>query len=340
MGVPQGKQCAPAPGLRAPYVRHTIASCPSRGLEMSALAERRKGPGILRVQVLSDLHGEMAAERLPGADDVGTGADVVVLAGDVARAHRSVAVAGAMFASASAVVLVAGNHEHYRTGTGIDGGLELMRAEAARATAAGGPAFFVLEDDEAVVRVRGIGIRFLGCTLWTDFALFGNPARDERAVAGGLNDYRFILGADGTPLSPRETASRHAASRAFLGRALATPHDGPTVVVTHHVPSMRSVARRYRDDRLSAGFASNADELVSAGAALWVHGHTHASFAWRDAGGTLVVCNPAGYPILRDSRENVAFDPRMVIDIRRGGSSGTWRAGIESKSGAARAKLR
>jgi predicted phosphodiesterase len=304
---------------------------------VSALAASSKQTGVVRVQVLSDLHGEMAPERLPSPSDLDTGADLVVLAGDVARAPDSVAVAARLFRSAEAVVMVGGNHEHYRTGAGIDAGLAAMSAEAARLTAIGGPTFIVLEDEETVIPVRGVRVRIVGCTLWTDFGLFGEPARDAVSVARGLNDYRCILGTDGSLLTAHETACRHAASRAFLGRVLATAHDGPTIVVTHHLPSMRSVAQRYRHDRISAGFASRADELVSAGAALWVHGHTHDSFAWRDDAGTLVVCNPAGYPVLRNGRENPAFYPRLVVDVRRGGPTGAWRAGVESRPRVARA---
>jgi len=59
---------------------------------------------------------------------------------------------------------------------------------------------------------------------------------------------------------------------------------------------MRLVAARWRADPVSAGFACAFDNLVALGPALWMHGHTYNSAAWRDGGsGALCVCDPAGY---------------------------------------------
>ena len=302
---------------------------------------RLAGGSRLRVQVLSDIHGELAPSCVPSAADVGTDAEIAIVAGDMASAPDSVEMAGAMFPRAELIVAIGGNHEHYRTKMGIWDGLQAMRDSAAAFTARGGPRLVVLEDDETVEVVRGVPVRLLGCTLWSDYALYGDPVRDRLRVYNALNDFRLIqsqtaspmqvfLGGEPGTLTTSEVLSRHDASRLFLETALARQHDGPTIVVTHHLPSMRSVSRRYRDDRISAGFASRLDPVVALGATLWVHGHTHDSCTWRDAGGTLVVCNPAGYA-RSYGRENAKFDPRLVIDIRRGAPDGSWRAGRERK---------
>ena len=135
-----------------------------------------------------------------------------------------------------------------------------------------------------------------------------------------------------------EAAERHARSRAFLSKALDQPHDGPTIVVTHHLPSLRSVSQKYRHDPISAGFASHADDLLAKGATLWVHGHTHDSGCYRDDSRTLVVCNPAGYaryhryPTEGWSRENQSFDPKLTIDLRVGGPDRQWEAGLRQSA--------
>jgi hypothetical protein len=131
--------------------------------------------------------------------------------------------------------------------------------------------------------------------------------------------------------SAADSLRLHRASREFIGRILDEPFDGPTVIVTHHLPSMKSVHGIYRKDPVSAGFASCCDDLVGKGAALWVHGHTHFSRSWRAANGTLVLCNPAGYAsggVGSWRRENRDFDPRLVVDIRRGGPDRAWKAGV------------
>lgn len=300
-----------------------------------------RSAGIVRVQVLSDLHAEMEPDRVPTPGEVDTDADIVIVAGDTAHARDAVPTALSMFPGAVTVVLVGGNHEHYGTGVDISQGLATMKASAAEHSLASGRTVLVLEDDEAVIDVRGVAVRILGCTMWTDYDLYGNAPADRQRVERALNDYRLIQGEaetgplHGLPgtrlpvLTTGELLRRHHTSRDFLAAALRHPHDGPTITVTHHLPSMRSVSQRFRRDRVSAGFASRLDDLVDMGSTLWIHGHTHDSCLWRAPGGTLVACNPAGYALPGNLRENSKFLPRMVVDIRRGGPDNLWRAGQE-----------
>ena len=130
----------------------------------------------MRVHVLSDLHLERGGE-LPAAVD----ADVVVLAGDIGRGvHGLRAAIG--WGSRHPILYVAGNHEPY--GHGLPGVIGDLRTVAA---AANGRAR-VLERDEIVIG----GVRFLGCTLWSDFDVAGAHERARSmAICGDLvNDYR------------------------------------------------------------------------------------------------------------------------------------------------------
>ncbi|UFZ08661.1 hypothetical protein LQG66_03520 [Bradyrhizobium ontarionense] len=70
------------------------------------------------------------------------------------------------------------------------------------------------------------------------------------------------------------------------------------------------VANNYRNDRVTAAFASDLTELILATQpALWVHGHIHTPSDYR-IGSTRVICNPHGY-----GRENPAFDPALVVEV-------------------------
>ncbi|MDU0953809.1 MAG: hypothetical protein E6614_17045 [Bradyrhizobium sp.] len=61
----------------------------------------------------------------------------------------------------------------------------------------------------------------------------------------------------------------------LLTGLLETPFDGPTIVVTHHAPGWGSVAERYRNDRVTAAYASDLSALILATQpTLWVHGIT------------------------------------------------------------------
>jgi Icc-related predicted phosphoesterase len=262
---------------------------------------------MTRLWIFSDLHAEQSLWTLP---PVPIDIDVIVAAGDISSpATRSVERL-ADIADGHPVVFVPGNHEWYATRHHFGVDRETVRArEAARDLGV-----HLLMDEEAKVA----GVRFLGATLWTDFAIHGTPIASMELASRGLNDFRYIHPVEGGGrLGPGDTVDWHRASRAWLTERLAAASDLPTVVVTHHLPHPQSIARMYRGDALTPAFCSDLSELVEGGGAeLWVHGHTHASCDYA-AGTTRVVCNPKGYgPVTTGGRiENAQFDPMLIVEI-------------------------
>jgi predicted phosphodiesterase len=245
----------------------------------------------MKLNILSDLHLTVAPLVHPRND-----ADVVILAGDVARPHEAIAWAQAF---AKPVFYVPGNHEFY--GGEIDETRAALRAASERTCVR------VLDDDVAVHD----GVRFVGSTLWTDFLLSGPEHRDAAMQEGRrfLRDFTRIRCGSG-PYTPQDSAARFAAHRRFLARTLAMPFPGPTVVVTHHAPSPASIHPRFRGSALNACFISDLEALMDGErVALWIHGHTHDSFDYV-VNGTRVVCNPRGY-----ARNGVDENPRFDADL-------------------------
>lgn len=255
----------------------------------------------LRLNILSDLH--LSRDGLPHPQ---TSADVVILAGDISRPKEAIEWARGF---TQPVLYVAGNHEFY--GGSLDSTLAQLREYAQ------GTNIHVLDNDELVVD----GVRFLGSTLWTDFNLYGSgPERDE-AITQSLGFIRdFVRIQSGKPgastFTPEELEETFASNRAWLDRMLSVEFDGPTVVITHHAPSMKSIHPRFEGSPINTCFVSDSEYLMSGErAALWVHGHTHDSFDYM-LRGTRVVCNPRGYA--RDGvNENQFFNPELVIEIPR-----------------------
>ncbi len=253
----------------------------------------------MKLNILSDLHLGQGGLALPDTD-----ADVVILAGDIARPQPAVEWASQL---GKPVLYVAGNHEFY--GNSLHGTKQALKAQAS------GTAVRVLDDEEAVIG----GVRFLGTTLWTDFRLFGDGEGRTEAQAQALRFMRdfsriFVDDALQQPLTPDRTAQEFARHAAWLASRLAQPFDGPTVVITHHAPSRGSIHPRFAGSPVNACFVSDADHLLGADRVqLWVHGHTHDSFDYR-VDGTRVVCNPRGYS--RDGvNENAGFDPHFTVEI-------------------------
>jgi predicted phosphodiesterase len=260
----------------------------------------------MRLHVLSDLHLEVAPFAPAHA-----AADAVVVAGDVAAGAASLEWLRRAFPHAR-IVFVPGNHEYYA------GEFHACRA-AMRRTAA---ALEIDLLDDAVLELGGV--RFVGATLWTDLLLYGPAGRDALLARGldALLEYRTIRVGD-APFTPAHSVGFHRASRAFLERTLAAPFAGRTVVVTHHGPHPRSVRPRFAGSVVNPSFISDLSDLMGM-AALWVHGHTHASSDYV-VDGTRVVANPRGYagrhPVSGKTHgtperpENPAFDPALVLDV-------------------------
>jgi Icc-related predicted phosphoesterase len=81
------------------------------------------------------------------------------------------------------------------------------------------------------------------------------------------------------------------------------------VVVTHHLPSRKSVHPKYERSPLNSFFLCDVEPLIAdRQPALWIHGHTHSSSDYQ-IGATRVVCNPAGYG--RENSED--FDPGKIV---------------------------
>jgi len=244
----------------------------------------------MRIRILSDLHLEAAPFDPPPAP-----ADVVVLAGDIDNGAAGIEWAKARFDAP--VLYVAGNHEPY------DG--EFHATQAALCAAADSTDVRFLDCGEVVLG----GVRFLGCTLWTDFALYGEAGRKLalEKYAGWLVDFRAIRWSD-RMFAADDSIALHHAERAWLTRRLLAGFPGPTVVVTHHPPHPGSIAPKFATHPLNPAFVSNLEDLMGR-ARLWIHGHTHCALDYT-VRGTRVVCNARGYP-----GEDTAFVPDLVVEV-------------------------
>lgn len=257
----------------------------------------------MRIHVLSDLHLELSPWQPPKVD-----ADLTVLAGDI-HSHTH-ALNWILENIEGPVVYVPGNHEFY--GAELHG----IRAELKRKAPAN---VHVLDNGGIEIHGETESVRILGSTLWTDYALHGTGEQMAVAMREAkhcLLDHECIRCAPHATFTPSQALGLHRESVAWLAGELAKPYAGKTVVVTHHLPSMQSVAERFKASPLSAAFASNLDYLVGK-ADLWIHGHTHDNFDYR-LGNCRVVCNPRGYVRERyegTKVENRAFKPEMVVEL-------------------------
>lgn len=253
----------------------------------------------VRLNILSDLHLSRQGLPIPQTD-----ADIIILAGDIARPKEALEWARGF---SKPVLYVAGNHEFY--GGNLASTANDLQALSAETN------IHILDNTEMVLH----GIRFLGSTLWSDFNLYGAGAIREQAITEALafiRDFsRIETGASpAQTFSPSDMEALFNANRLWLQNKLDQPFDGPTVVITHHAPSPKSIHPRFEGSLINNCFVSDSEYLMgSERVVLWIHGHTHDSFDYQ-VKGTRVVCNPRGYA--KDGvNENAAFNPELVIEV-------------------------
>jgi Icc-related predicted phosphoesterase len=266
----------------------------------------------MRIQIFSDLHLDVAAIKpITIADDV----DAVIVAGDTCESGlKAFDQLRRIVPMTIPIVMVMGNHEYYRRFLPIE--LALAKDQAAAFNV------YLLENDSIVIGGGTVpgngtavgGVRLIGATLWTDYAIFGaaNVAAAMNACASAMNDHRLI-GWQKQPwlrFRPQEAALLHHQSKAFLAEMLATPFEGPTIVVTHHAPHWDSVHPRFHSDPVTGAYVSDLSALIETyQPAIWVHGHIHTSSDYF-VGATRVLANPHGY-----GPENLAFNSELVVEV-------------------------
>ena len=243
----------------------------------------------MRIQLLSDLHFEFHVDHgrafIEALDK--DACDVLVLAGDVCTVtHGLVEVLSMFCAKFRHVVYVAGNHEFY----GSDKGRTNAAIEKASRRNAN---LHALRRDVAEID----GVRFVGSTLWFP------PTDDARKLARWWSDFQCVQGLAGWVFE------ENALDVEFLRRELRAGD----VVVTHHMPSRRSVHLRYAAEATNCFFVCDVEPLlVERSPAVWMHGHTHESMDYA-IGATRVVCNPLGY--VTRGEVNGGFVRTKIVEV-------------------------
>jgi len=265
----------------------------------------------MKIRFMSDLHLEFDPKedlfQVPEME--GDKDSVLVLAGDVCTLRRNNWVRKwlcPLFDRFRAVVYVPGNHEFYGSvfpgaWSAIMDGLDEEFDN-----------FYPLDIGAAVVN----HVKFVGATLWTNF--FGSAA--EKTLASAMiNDYRAIKYVDSRgyhKLRPSVTEAHFFAAKEYIHRQLQLEHDGPTVVVTHHGPTRKSIDPKLTDSPINGAYVNDLDYLLEAGGELtWIHGHVHHSVDYQVGEGR-VLTNPRGYVTgLVPEAENKEFDPYKYVGV-------------------------
>lgn len=271
----------------------------------------------MRLLVLSDLH-LTERQALDGwlPFDIPNNVDGCIIAGDVSdKMSLSLSWLGRVFASRMPTIFVPGNHEFY--GTRMD----IARRDAAKIAESLGIDLL----DNATINYGDV--RIIGSTLWSDFDLYAQGDSYSLAEAmvscrHGIADFQHIAmsasageGLFERKFLPKDARELHKCARQFIESELEIPHQGETIVVTHHAPHNLSIAPRFRGDLLTANFVSNLSNIFTRyDIDYWIHGHTHTFFDYivPENRKTRIICNPRGY---RSDYAEIGFVWPLILEI-------------------------
>jgi Icc-related predicted phosphoesterase len=244
----------------------------------------------MKLHVLSDLHLEFFPITLPKVER-----DVLILAGDIHIGLKALPFIEKE-CKKGPVIYILGNHEYYHND--FRPTLEKWRHIKIEN-------FYFLENSEIELN----GFHFFGTTLWTDM----NNGNEDSIVEAmiSMSDYNVIQNGE-SALTAYDTIDRFHESLGLMKQFLQQHDPKKSVIITHHLPSEKSIASQFTGDPLNYAFMTNLDPFIQkTQPILWIHGHTHFSFDYY-IGATRIVCNPRGYAT---SEPNVYFKNDLIIEF-------------------------
>jgi len=242
---------------------------------------------MMKVQIISDLHTEFKGGDNNYLKFLKSDADVLVIAGDLSIFHyleKNIEYLCNMFSN---VIYVTGNHDYYHSSFKyIDGMMGDLNKKLKN--------FHWLNNDVVTIQ----GQRFIGATLWFE----RNPQSLDKTIQSYINDFQLIKNCNPIAFDKYEETVRFFESEMQEG----------DIVVTHQMPSYRSIPPHFEKSLLNVYFANPLDDLIrEKKPAFWIHGHTHDPCRYI-IGNTQLICNPLGYP--RETK-HFNFVDKLIIDV-------------------------
>jgi Calcineurin-like phosphoesterase len=250
-----------------------------------------------------------------------------VLAGDIcafSHSHRLIEFLAAVRPMFAHVVYVPGNHEYYQTELPQKHQTELPQKHQTELPQKHQTELPKWTPPIVEMQLRQIcgelgveflqcnsvdleGVRFLGCTLWTNISAM---------TFGTLNDARYI-----PEWTRADHTGTHLQHRQWLEQQLRVNNNKsgpPVVVVTHHVPAHHMIPAKFVGFPTNDGWCANCTTLMTLGShnlRAWICGHTHAAHDSVYTDGlepVRCVINPRGYSTEQGIN---GYDPNKGFDI-------------------------
>lgn len=247
---------------------------------------------------ISDLHLELYKEPVDinqfiNISDI-TSKDYLILAGDIGNPYQKnyQELLQSFSKVFHKVYLVSGNHEFYNND------IDNTHLQIHKICNNYNNIVYLNNSKENLVFGKN-NIKIIGTTLWTKLT------KKDLIVTRIMNDYKMIKNFD------YELNNKlHNEAVKFLEKEL--EEDIPTIVITHHLPSICLIDKKYKTHSCNKGFYSDLHYLIKPPICAWVCGHTHLPKKM-EINKVSLYLNPKGYP-----NENTKFstNEKFIINIQ------------------------
>ena len=247
------------------------------------------GKGIdMKIQLISDLHLDFQPKwgRSLLSTIKAKQVDILIIAGDLAEAIHPAWEQALVELTAHYpyVLMVLGNHEYYHSSP--EEVVHLVNKLQQKLLN-----LHILEN-QTIMLERAT---FAGTTLW-----FDDTANIHEDIRSMNDDFHLINSLQAWVSQRNQTAKR------FLASVNAD------VVITHHLPSPKSITPQYQNHPLNYFFVCDVEEIIQdIQPQYWLHGHTHTRCDYR-IGQTRVIANPFGYP---EETANYYFVKQLILEL-------------------------
>jgi predicted phosphodiesterase len=195
------------------------------------------------------------------------------------------------------VFIVSGNHDYYRSkqeSLPIKEWFQMIDDKIRKIIK---PMCNVVFLQNEVFLLPNTDIAIFGSTLWTEVL-----PQEIACVRNQLSDYTCIPN-----MTVEFGIATHRASVASLEFELNLHKDKRFIVITHHLPTTKLIAKRYYDSGYNSAFASDVALSANPQIISWFAGHTHLQIEYEK-----FHVNPIGYP---DAIQNRMVEYNKVIDV-------------------------
>ena len=269
----------------------------------------------MNFQYASDLHLEFAQNKkvllkkplLPSAD-------ILLLAGDImplCDMHLHQDFLNYLSDHFKMTYWLPGNHEYF----GVDLSTFPTSFEDAIRTN-----ILLLNNKVKLIEDAAGPIQLVFSTLWSHI-----PTHLAEIVEKRMRDFKALTH-NGKEITSLEYNQLHQDALRFLDYTLGGSSDLHTqsgleegskltrkLVVSHHLPSFLNYPKKYQNDPINAGFASNLDDFIQKTAPnAWIYGHHHSNISPFLIGKTHLYTNQLGYVKFK---EGVGFSRNVMVNV-------------------------